>query len=154
MTCNLIIVFNFKHSIQHSFNHFSREIKTNPNSRVWFLSLTLFSPYLTSLLNHLRHKIDIRVIHVIKKVDDDVIKCKHFSHNWPFVRGIHWSLVNSPPPTKASDAELWCFLWTNGWANHGDAGDLRCHRAHYDVNCSIWRLYSISDILIIFICFV
>ena len=22
--------------------------------------------------------------------------------------------------------------WTNGWANNGDAGDLRRHRAHYD----------------------
>ena len=23
--------------------------------------------------------------------------------------------------------------WTNGWSNKRDAGDLRCHRAHYDV---------------------
>ena len=41
------------------------------------------------------------------------------------------------PRTKASDAGLWCFsfisAWTNGWANNGDAGDLRRHRAHYDV---------------------
>ena len=37
------------------------------------------------------------------------------------------------PPTKASDAELWCFLWTNDWVNNRDAGDLRRHRAHYDV---------------------
>ena len=27
---------------------------------------------------------------------DDVIKWKHFPHYWPFVRGIHWSPVNSP----------------------------------------------------------
>ena len=27
---------------------------------------------------------------------DDVIKWKHFPRNWPFVRGIHWSPVNSP----------------------------------------------------------
>ena len=27
---------------------------------------------------------------------DDVIKWKHFSRYWPFVRGIHWSPVNSP----------------------------------------------------------
>ena len=41
---------------------------------------------------------------------DDVIKWKHFPRNWPFVRGIHrprWI-----PHTKASDAELWCFLWS------------------------------------------
>ena len=41
------------------------------------------------------------------------------------------------PLTKASDAELWCFLWSapkiNGCANNQEAGDLRCHHAHYDV---------------------
>ena len=38
---------------------------------------------------------------------DDVIKWKHFPRYWPFVRGIHRWI----PRTKASDAELWCFLW-------------------------------------------
>ena len=41
------------------------------------------------------------------------------------------------PLTKASDAELWCFLWSAplipGWVNNRKAGDLRRHRAHYDV---------------------
>ena len=41
------------------------------------------------------------------------------------------------PLTKTSDAELWCFLcsapWINRWANNREAGDLRRHRAHYDV---------------------
>ena len=38
---------------------------------------------------------------------DDVIKWKHFPRYWPFVR-------NSPHKgTKASDAELWCFLRLN-----------------------------------------
>ena len=41
---------------------------------------------------------------------DDVIKWKHFPRYWPFVRGIHWS--RWIPLTKASDAELWCFLWS------------------------------------------
>ena len=40
------------------------------------------------------------------------------------------------PRTKASDAELWFFLWSapwiNGWVNNSEAGDLRRHRAHYD----------------------
>ena len=39
--------------------------------------------------------------------------------------------------TKAIDAELWCFLrsapWINGWVNNREAGDLRYHRARYDV---------------------
>ena len=41
------------------------------------------------------------------------------------------------PRAKASEAELWCFLWSapwmNGWANNREAGDLRRHRAHNDV---------------------
>ena len=39
---------------------------------------------------------------------DDVIKWKHFPRYWPFVRGIHRWI----PHTKASDAELWCFVWS------------------------------------------
>ena len=41
------------------------------------------------------------------------------------------------PLTKASGAGLWCFLWSapwiNDWVNNRETGDLRCHRAHYDV---------------------
>ena len=59
---------------------------------------------------------------------DDVIKWKHFPRNCPFVRGIHRS--RWIPHTKASDAEL----WINGWVNNREAGDLRSHRGHHDVN--------------------
>ena len=41
------------------------------------------------------------------------------------------------PRTKASASELWCFLWSapwiNGWVNNLETGDLRRHRAHFDV---------------------
>ena len=38
------------------------------------------------------------------------------------------------PHTKASDAELWCFLWSaSDWVNNREAGDLRRYCAHYDV---------------------
>ena len=37
------------------------------------------------------------------------------------------------PLTKASDAKLWCFLWSVPEVNNRDAGDLRRHRSHYDV---------------------
>ena len=40
------------------------------------------------------------------------------------------------PLTKASDVELWCFLWSawiNSWVNNRKAGDLRRHHSHYDV---------------------
>ena len=49
------------------------------------------------------------------------------------------------PLTKASDAELWCFLWSapwiNGWVNNREAGDLRHQSAHYDV-IVIWNRIS------------
>ena len=38
--------------------------------------------------------------------------------------------------TKASDAELWCFLWfayINGWVNNREAGDLIRYRTDYGV---------------------
>ena len=56
---------------------------------------------------------------------------------------------NSPvtvefPLTKTSHAELWCFFifaWINSWINNREAGDLRRHRAHYDVIVLIrWTL--------------
>ena len=54
----------------------------------------------------------------------------------------HWRVPN----TKASDVELWCFLWSapwiNGWVNNREAGDLRRHRAHYDIIVMIYLCHS------------
>ena len=66
---------------------------------------------------------------------DDVIKWKHFPRNWPFVRGIHRSPVNSShkgQPRGALVFSLIC-VWIKGWINNREAGDLRRYRAHYDV---------------------
>ena len=43
------------------------------------------------------------------------------------------------PIKRASDAELFSLIcaWTNGRANHRDAGDLRRHGAHYDVTIMV-----------------
>ena len=53
------------------------------------------------------------------------------------------------PLTKASDVELWCFLWSgpwiNGWVNNPEAGDLRRHRAHYDVIVMIHQWPGLID---------
>ena len=38
---------------------------------------------------------------------DDVIEWRQFPRYWPFARGTH-----RIPLIKASDAELWCFLWS------------------------------------------
>ena len=63
---------------------------------------------------------------------DDVIKWKHFSRYWPFVRGIHRSLVNSPQWRGDLMFSSIC-VWINGWVNNPEAGDLRRYLAHFDV---------------------
>ena len=67
--------------------------------------------------------------------NDDVIKWKHFPRYWPFVRGIHWSPVNSPHKGQ------WCgaltfsliYAWLNGWVNNREAGDLGRHFNAMDI---------------------
>ena len=66
---------------------------------------------------------------------DDVIKWKLFPHNWPFVRGIYRSPVNSPHKSQWRGASMFSLIcaWINGWVNNREAGNLRRRRAHYDV---------------------
>ena len=66
---------------------------------------------------------------------DDVINWNHFPRYWPFVRGIHRSPVNSPHKGQWRGALMFSLIctWTNSWGNNGNAGELRRHRAHYDV---------------------
>ena len=73
--------------------------------------------------------------HFTGHVHDDVIKWKHFPHYWPFVRRIHRSPVNSPHKGQWRGALMFSLIcvWINGWVNNREAGDLRRHRAHYDV---------------------
>ena len=47
-----------------------------------------------------------------EKYHDDVIKWKHFPRYWPFVRGIHWSPVNSPHKGQWRGALMFSFLWS------------------------------------------
>ena len=70
---------------------------------------------------------------------DDVIKWKHFPRNWPFVRGIHRSPVNSPHKGQWRGALMFSLIcaWINDWVNNGEADGLRSHLAHYDVNVMI-----------------
>ena len=66
---------------------------------------------------------------------DDVIKWKHFPRNWPFVRGIHRSPVNSPHKGQWCGALMFSLICVliNDWVNNRGAGDLRRHRGHCDV---------------------
>ena len=72
---------------------------------------------------------------------DGVIKRKHFLYYWPFVRGMHLSLVNSPHKGQWRRALMFSLIctWINGWVNNREAGDLRCHHTHYDITVmEIW----------------
>ena len=47
---------------------------------------------------------------------------------------------NSPPTGEfpaqrpvSRSFDVFFDLRLNGWVNNGEAGDLRCHRAHYDI---------------------
>ena len=73
--------------------------------------------------------------HISQQNHDDVIKWKHFTCYWPFVLGIHRSPVTSPHKGQWRGAliiSLIC-VWINVWENNSEAGDLRRHRAHYDI---------------------
>ena len=68
---------------------------------------------------------------------DDVIKWKHFLRNWPFVRGIHRSPVNSLQKGQWRGVLVFSLIcaWINSWTNNrGDGGALRRLCAHFDVN--------------------
>ena len=93
-----------------------------------------------------------------KVIHDDVIKWKNFPRCWPFVRGIHRPPVNSPHKDQWRGALMFSLIcaWMNGWVNNREAGDLRRHRAHYDVIVMIgygkkrtkYRIYSsISELI-------
>ena len=73
--------------------------------------------------------------HFLRNLHDDVIKWKHFPRNWPFVRGIHRSPVNSPHKGQWRGALVFSLVCVriNGWVNNREAGDLRRYRTHYDV---------------------
>ena len=66
---------------------------------------------------------------------DDVIKWKHLPRYWPFVRGIHWSLVNSTHKGQWCEALMFSLIcvWIIDWVNNREADDLRRYRGHYDV---------------------
>ena len=66
---------------------------------------------------------------------DDVIKWKHFPRYWPFVRGIHWSLVIFPHNGQWRRVLMFSLIcaWTNAWVNNRDAGDLRPYCPHFYV---------------------
>ena len=69
---------------------------------------------------------------------------------WAEFTGHRWI-----PLTKASDAELWCFLWSapwiGGWVNNREAGDFRRYCAHYGI--IVMCTWSVNPVMLnFFIC--
>ena len=80
----------------------------------------------------------------------NVIKWKQFPRYWRYVRGIHRSPVNSPHKDQWRGALMFSLVcpWINDWLNNRNAGDLRRHRAHYDIiamNHGDYRAGSITS---------
>ena len=65
-----------------------------------------------------------------------------FSALLAIVRGIHMSPVNSPHKGQWRGAMMFSLTcaWINDWVNNREAGDLRRHRAHYDVTVMVQNL--------------
>ena len=51
------------------------------------------------------------------------------------------------PVTRSFDFFSLIYAWINGWVNNGEAGDLRCHRTHYDVIVSSTLCYHLVNTL-------
>ena len=83
---------------------------------------------------------DFKIFH------DDVIKCKHLPRYKPFVTG---DFPAQRPVTRSFDVSLIC-AWINVWVNNRVAGDLRRHRAHYEVII----LYFMAKFMNAFICII
>ena len=101
-----------------------------------------------------------RTARVINLPHDDVIKWKHFTRYWPFVRGIHWSPVISPHKGQWRRVLMLSLIWAwiNGWVNNGEAGDLRRHRGRFDVTVmmdftGLSIQYAVWHLLVIEICY-
>ena len=65
---------------------------------------------------------------------DDAIKWKYFPRNWPFVRETGTGDFPTQRPVTQSFNVVFICVWINGWVKNREAGDLRRHRGHYDVN--------------------
>ena len=61
---------------------------------------------------------------------------------WPFMREIHRPLVISQHKGQWRGALMSSLICAsiNGWVNNGEAGDLRCHRTHYDVTVMAYHV--------------
>ena len=91
----------------------------------WFIALLWKIPDISATIYHIRwwrHQTET------------------FSALQAICAGIHRSPVNSPHKGQWRGALMFSLTsaWINGWVNNGQAGDWRCHRAHYDAIAMRW----------------
>ena len=87
-------------------------------------------------LPHTSTKLQCKLIpHPRYFLHDDIIKWKHFPRYRPFVRGVHWSPVNSPHKGRWRGALMFSLIctWINSLVHRREAGDLRRQCVHCDV---------------------
>ena len=118
----------------HKLRHFQSQIATSVTN------CDTFSHKLRHC--HKMRRSQIATSQPVMRVHDDVIKWRHFPRYWPFMQGIHQSPVNSSHKGQWRGALMFSLIcaWLNAWVNQRDAGDLRCHRAHYDVILMLWKM--------------
>ena len=80
--------------------------------------------------------------HALSLRHGDVIEWKHFPRYGPFMRGNHWSTVNSPHKGQWHGASMFSviYAWTNCWGNNRDAGGLR--RYHPIMTSVQWKVVA------------
>ena len=107
------------------------DIQCNPRGRSYVKHM-INCAYSTGLLRR-HYRIIVTVATEI--IHDDVVKWKHFPRYWPFVRGSHRSPVNFSHKGQWRGALMFSLICAriNGCVNKREPGDLRRHRAHYDV---------------------
>ena len=98
-------------------NSFTREMIV-----IWLNFRCIWSPIIQLVSISSDYKLDVVRRKACSDVDliewhDDVIKWKYFPRNWPFVRGIHRSPVNSPHKSQWHGVLMFSLIcvWINDW---------------------------------------
>ena len=79
--------------------------------------LTRYKPHIDN------HRIQVEHIHILSSSNGNIFRVTGPLRGKSQVTG---GFPSQRPMTQSFD------VWTNGWANNWDAGDLRHHNAHYD----------------------
>ena len=90
----------------------------------------------TGEYRHAPHPTLQKIIHI----HDSILKWKHFLCYGPFVQGIQRSPADSPHKGQWCEALMFSLICArlNSCVHSCEAGDLRCHCAHYDVTVNIY----------------